>query len=196
MNILVERVWHYVQSNPNLTRRIEPIAPGSDQWIMLNTMADLCIGGELWCESLEPDFGLEFGDGNMGRNCKAKTRGGRNMGGRRNMRGGRNKNMRRHGMMRQSMVRRTMMHAEGNTGGGFVLGGKRFPGLRGGVGKHHGDHHHGDHHVRCVSRRFISHTFSHNGKSVSKKYIFSLPGWMPEGHPPGMIVLARVLKRS
>eukprot|EP00116_Pleurobrachia_bachei_P009958 sb/3470220/ len=26
--------------------------------------------------------------------------------------------------------------------------------------------------------------------------IFSLFGWMPEGHPPGMIVLARVLKRS
>ena len=59
MNIVVEHIWEYVQSNPSLSRPVPPSLPGSNQYIMLNTMADLCIGGELWCESMEADFGME-----------------------------------------------------------------------------------------------------------------------------------------
>ena len=141
MNIVAEHFWEFLQKNPNMTKPVKPIQPLSDQCIMLNTMADLCIGGELLCESMEPDMGLCDNESAGG----SGTQGGRLKNGKgRNKRSGKGKGgrggMRRSGMMRSSMMRQGMM------GGGIGAtairgGGKKLSKIR-----EEGDDHH-DHHA-------------------------------------------------
>lgn len=120
MNIVAEHFWDFLQKNPNYTRQIDPIQPLSDQCIMLNTMADLCIGGELLCESMEPDMGLCFDESAGGSNRNRGARGRRS-----GMKGGKGSRMGgkagRAGMMRSGMMRSTMMR-QGMMGGGLGNG--------------------------------------------------------------------------
>ena len=109
-----------------MTKPVRPIQPLSDQCIMLNTMADLCIGGELLCESMEPDMGLCDNESAGG----SGTQGGRIKNGKgRNRRSGKGKGgrggMMRSGMMRSSMMRQGMMgHGIGTIRGG--AGGRKL----------------------------------------------------------------------
>ena len=103
MNIVAEHFWDLIQKNPNLTKPVKPINPLSDQCIMLNTMADLCIGAELLCESMEPDMGLCFDESAGGSGSRSRgSRGGRMRNGKgRGRLGGKGKGgMSRSGMMR------------------------------------------------------------------------------------------------
>ena len=111
MNIVVENIWDYVQNNPNLTRRTNSPTPTSSQYIVLNTMADLCLGGELWSESLNADFGIDGMDGGGGGGGKkggAMRTAGRNKMMRRERRG-----VMRSGMMRSAIMKKTLTHGSG-----------------------------------------------------------------------------------
>ena len=115
MNIVVENIWDYVQNNPNLTRKVESPPPTSSQYIMMNTMADLCIGGEMWCESLEADFGMEgMENGGGGGGCRRKRMGKTN---RNRVQMARD----RRGIMRTGMMRSVVMKKTMSSGGGGLM---------------------------------------------------------------------------
>lgn len=129
MNIVAEHFWEFLQKNPSLTRPPDPIKPLSDQAIMLNTMADLCIGAELLCESMEPDMGLcdnEAGGGSGTSGRKVRSGRGRKSGKGRS-KGGRGGVM-RSGMMRSSMMRQGMMG--GGIGSAALQRGKKLSRIR------------------------------------------------------------------
>ena len=104
MNIVVEHIWDFVQKKSTWSRQVTPMCPDSAEQIMLNTMADLCIGGELWCESSEPDFGFDMGMELNGKNRMRKGRMGRRFKGTRNR-------MVRNGLMRSTYMRHTMINS-------------------------------------------------------------------------------------
>lgn len=115
MNIVAEHFWQYLQQHPHLSNPRVPVPPQSDQCIMLNTMAELCIGGELWCESMEADFGLgdnEAGGGSGGGGGGGGTSGNSKRSGRSGKaskgRMGRSR-MNRGGMMRSGVMRNGVM---------------------------------------------------------------------------------------
>ena len=127
MNIVAEHFWEFLQKNPNMTKPVNPILPHSDQCIMLNTMAELCIGGELLCESMEPDMSICDNESAGG----SGTQGGRARNGKgRNKRSGKGKGG-RGGMMRSGMMRANMMK-HGMMGGGIGPG---RGGKKGGLSK-------------------------------------------------------------